>query len=276
MADVTSAQLVNWMVGRVVSELYPQRRQRPGEVRLRVEHLSRWGFFHDVSFTVRGGEILGLGGLSGAGRSELARSMCGIDPIDDGDIFLDDQPATAVNYGRAIARGFAYLTEDRKTQGLALRLDVGETMLAGVLGRLSAGGFYWPGRGSAIVRDMIDKLQINPPDCAATAGNLSGGNQQKVLLSKWLATQPQVLILDEPTRGVDVGAKVAIHLAVAEAADRGIAVILISSDLPELVGLAHRIVILRKGHLIGQLPDDQRSEDAVLLAANGEGELQPV
>jgi len=275
MSEVTSAQLVNLMVGRLVSELYPQRNRSPGDERLRIAHLSRWGFFHDVSFAVGGAEILGIGGLSGAGRSELARSICGIDPIDAGKVFLDGREVTPDNYGAAIANGFAYLTEDRKSLGLALRLDVADNILAGIVDRLSIGGLYWQGRGASAVHEMIDKLQVNPPDAQATVGNFSGGNQQKVLLAKWLVTNPQVLILDEPTRGVDVGAKAAIHRAITEAADRGIAVILISSDLPELVGLSDRIVILRKGHLIGRVADDARSEDAVLLAANGEGNLQP-
>jgi len=275
MADVTSEDLVDMMVGRSVSDLYAKRSGGLGDERLRVDDLSRHGFFHDVSFSVRAGEIVGIGGLSGAGRSELARSICRIDPVDRGRIIVDGEPSRARDYGQAIREGFAYLTEDRKSQGLALRLDVADNVLAGVIGRHARGGVYARQSGSSVVQDMIAQLQIQPPDASRNVANLSGGNQQKVLLAKWLATGPKVLILDEPTRGVDVGAKVVIHQAIADAADQGVAVILISSDLPELVGLSDQILILRKGHLIGSLDKSACSEQAVLLAANGQGVLSP-
>ena len=276
MREVTPAALVEMMVGRSVSDLYARRRREPGAEKLRVEGLSRYGFFHDVSLAVREGEILGICGLSGAGRSELARSICGIDPVDAGSIRLGGTPVTPRSYKDAIRAGIAYLTEDRKSQGLALRLDVAANVLSAIIPRQCTAGVYFRGRGRGILDDLIGGLQVHPPDPSRPAGNLSGGNQQKVLLAKWLATRPEVLILDEPTRGVDVGAKVVIHKAIAELADRGKCVVLISSDLPELVGLSDRIVIMRKGHLIGRLPDDRRSESAALLAANGEGELAPV
>ncbi len=276
MADVTSAKLVDMMVGRCVSDLYAHRQNKPAGELLRVDRLSRFGFFHDVSFTLRRGEILGLAGLSGAGRSELARCICGIDPIDTGELTLNGELLEQRSYQQAIREGFAYLTEDRKTQGLALRLTVAENTIGAIIPRFNRAGVFNPNRGAALVRDLIAKLQTYPPDPALAVGNMSGGNQQKVLLAKWLATNPKVLILDEPTRGVDVGAKVVIHRAIAEAADRGVGVILISSDLPELVGLSNRIVVLRKGHLIGQLPDDAKSEETVLMAANGEGKLLPL
>jgi ABC-type sugar transport system ATPase subunit len=276
MADVTSARLVDMMVGRCVSDLYAHRQNKPGDELLRVDRLSRFGFFHDVSFALRRGEILGLAGLSGAGRSELARSICGIDPIDAGGLVLNGTPLSQRSYQQAIREGFAYLTEDRKTQGLALRLTVAENTLGAIIPRLNRAGVFNPKRGDGLVQSLIAKLQTYPPDPNLAVANMSGGNQQKVLLAKWLATEPKVLILDEPTRGVDVGAKVVIHRAIAEAADRGVGVILISSDLPEMVGLCDRIVVLRKGHLIGQLPDDDVSEETVLMAANGEGKLLPL
>jgi ribose transport system ATP-binding protein len=275
MADVTSGRLVDMMVGRSVSDLYAHRQTKPGDELLKVDRLSRFGYFHRVSLTLRRGEILGLAGLSGAGRSELARSICGIDPIDAGDLTLNGVPLPQRNYQAAIRDGFAYLTEDRKTQGLALRLTVAENTVGAIIPRLSRGGVFNPKRGDGLVRSLIARLQTYPPDPALAVANMSGGNQQKVLLAKWLATDPKVLILDEPTRGVDVGAKVVIHRAIAEAADRGVGIILISSDLPEMVGLCDRIVVLRKGHLIGQLPKGDMSEETVLMAANGEGKLLP-
>jgi len=275
IADVTSAMLVEMMVGRNVATLYSQRRGRPGAVRLAVHGLSRWGFFHDVSFSASAGEIVGLGGLSGAGRSELARSLCGIDPLDAGRIELDGRPVRPRNYRDAIAVGLAYLTEDRKAQGLALRMTMGENMLSAIIPRLCRFGLFCQRRGEATMAELIRSLDINPPQPRRMASALSGGNQQKVLLGKWLSACPKVLILDEPTRGVDVGAKVTIHRAIAELADAGTCVILISGDLPELVGLSDRVLIMRGGHLIGQIPRGEAGETSVLLAANGEGRLAP-
>ena len=273
--DVTSGQLVEMMVGRSVAALYAERNARPGAERLRVEHLSRYGFFHDVSLSVRAGEILGIGGLAGAGRSELARSICGIDPVDAGRVLLDGREPAPGGYRAAIKAGLAYLTEDRKTQGLALRMSMAENILAALIPRHCRAGIYSARRGAGLVERLVRLLGVSPPEPKRMTGTLSGGNQQKVLLAKWLATDPQVLILDEPTRGVDVGAKVVIHRAIAEAADQGRSVVLISSDLPELVGLSDRIVIMRRGHIIGQLGKADATEASVLLAANGEGALAP-
>jgi len=276
ISEVSAAQMIELMVGRSLSELYAQRRNPRGAEKLRVEHFSRYGFFHDVSFSVSAGEILGLCGLAGAGRSELARSLCGIDPADDGGIYLDGALVEPANFLAAIRLGFAYLTEDRKAQGLALRMTVAENALAAVLPRFCRAGFYSQAGAAGLLSRLIEALRIQPPEPARPAGSLSGGNQQKLLMAKWLASDPQVLILDEPTRGVDVGAKVLIHKAIAEVADRGKSVILISSDLPELVGLSDRILIMRKGHILGQMDKARATEAAVLLAASGFGELLPV
>ena len=274
--NVTSGQLVEMMVGRSVSNLYAERKTRPGAERLRVENLSRWGFFHNVSLGVRAGEILGIGGLSGAGRTELARCLSGIDPIDAGRIFLDGRRLAAKSYRAAIKAGLVYLTEDRKTQGLALRMNLGENVLGSLIPRLCRRGVYSARRGAGVLDRLIGLLDVSPPEPRRMVGTLSGGNQQKALLAKWLATDPQVLVLDEPTRGVDVGAKVVIHRAIAEVADQGKCVILISSDLPELVGLSDRIVIMRRGHLIGEMARSRATEAAVLLAANGAGGMCPL
>jgi len=271
--DVTAAQLVEMMVGRSVSDLYAERTTTPGARKLSVEHLTRRGFFHDVSLHVCAGEVLGLGGLSGAGRSELARCICGIDPVDAGRIVLDGRPLSLRSYRAAVRAGLAYLTEDRKAQGLALRLRMGGNILSALIPRHSRWGVYSPGRGRGVLKRLVGALDITPPQPGRLVGTLSGGNQQKVLLAKWLATDPQVLILDEPTRGVDVGAKVVIHRAIAELADAGKSVILISSDLPELVGLSDRIAIMRQGHLVGEIGRADATEASVLLAANGEGDF---
>ncbi|MBI5832491.1 MAG: sugar ABC transporter ATP-binding protein [Armatimonadetes bacterium] len=274
IGEVTSRSLVELMVGGSVNTLYPVR-ERPASAvgsqpLLRVEGLTRYGFFHDVSFALRPGEIVGLCGLAGSGRSEVARSLCGLDPLDEGRVFLAEEPLMAGDYGAAIGAGLAYLTEDRKAQGLALRLTIGENLLAASTPRLTRWGRYREALGRPTTAGLLTALQVHPAEPEREVSTLSGGNQQKVLLGKWLATEPRVLILDEPTRGVDVGAKAVIHRAVAHVADQGHAVLLISSDLPELVGLSDRILVLREGHLIGELRGEERSEETALLAANGE------
>lgn len=269
--EVDAGKLVELMVGRSVTEFYTQRDTRLGKEKLRVENLSRYGFFHNISFQVRAGEILGICGLAGAGRSELGRSISGADPIDDGNVYINGSKAVYRDMSKALEHGIAYLTENRKTQGLALRLTVGENALAALIPRHTRNLVYAAGKGKSILERLIRELQIYPPDPSRTVGNLSGGNQQKVLLAKWMAMEPQVLILDEPTRGVDIGAKMVIHKAVEKLAQQGNAVILISSDLPELVGLSDRVIILRQGHLIGEMHKGEFNEETVLLAANGEG-----
>ena len=273
IGNVTSAQLVEMMVGRSVSTLYAERQRCPGEVRLRIRQASRYGFFHDVSLELHAGEILGVGGLSGAGRSELARSICGIDPLDFGEVCLDGRDVTPESYPEAIDAGLAYLSEDRKQQGLALRMTLGANVLSAIIPRQCRFGWYRPGSDRGLLSKLLGRLDVNPPEPNRLLSTLSGGNQQKALLAKWLATGPDVLILDEPTRGVDVGAKAVIHRAVAEIADAGKCVLLISSDLPELIGLSDRIVIMRQGHVIGEIPNTHCTEAAVLLAANGEGQF---
>ncbi len=272
IADTTPEQLIEQMVGRSVAAFYAERQSKIGkEVRFAAQDISRWGFFHHISFEVHAGEILGISGLAGAGRSELARSIVGIDPLDDGHLFLDGKEVRFDSMGSAIDNGVAYLTENRKVDGLALRLTVAENTLSTIVPRLSSGLLYNPASGKQNVMDLIDELSIYPPEPHRPVANLSGGNQQKVLMAKWLATKPAVLILDEPTRGVDIGAKEIIHKAVQNLASEGSAVILITSDLPEMVGLSDRALIMRNGHIIGEIEKDEMSENALLLAANGEG-----
>jgi len=267
---VTPELLVNLMVGRDVGDLYPRRRGDHEEVRFRVRGATRRGFFREVSFDVRAGEIVGIGGLSGAGRTELARSLCGIDPLDTGSMELDGRDVTSRSFPAAVSRGVAYLTEDRKGDGLALRLPVGDNVLAAaarVYGRVA---LPWRSGGERRAASAASELDVQPPDLTRQTASLSGGNQQKALLAKWLAADPEVLFLDEPTRGVDVGAKVTIHEAIARLAEAGKCVVLISSDLPELAGLANRVLVMRRGRLTAELSGGQCTEEAILLAANGQ------
>jgi ABC-type sugar transport system ATPase subunit len=268
--EVTREEIVQMMVGRSVKEFYKREERAIGGARLRVQGLSRLGFFHDVGFEARKGEILGICGLSGAGRTELARVLAGIDGADEGSIELEGRRVRGRNMADYLEQGIAYLTEDRKTEGLALRLAVDDNVLAPIIDRLSAASIFSKARGATTVTDLVAELAIYPPDPSRTVGNLSGGNQQKVLLAKWLASEPKVLILDEPTRGVDIGAKMTIHASIEKLARQGCTVILISSDLPELVGLSDRVMIMRKGHFTREMSYLECSEESLLLAANGE------
>ena len=267
--DLTANQLVEMMVGRSLNSAKIRRNSEPGIERLRVEHFSRYGFFHDVSFSVRAGEIVGIGGLAGSGRTELARSLCGIDPSDDGDVYLDDEGIYSTDLNAAMRQGLAYLTEDRKLEGLALDMTALENSTASL--NVQTGRLTRRGKAMQLFRQLGEALNLYPCEPDRPANHFSGGNQQKILLAKWLAIAPQVCILDEPTSGVDVGAKQVIHEAIARLADEGKCVILISSDLPELVALSDRVLIMRKGRMIGEMARGEFSEDAILLAANAEG-----
>jgi ribose transport system ATP-binding protein len=269
--EVTTKKLIEMMVGRTIEEMYVEHQEINGKEMFRVDNLSRYGFFHNISLTVRTGEILGICGLSGAGRSELARAISGVDPIDDGEIVLEGKKIKYQSMSEALEHGMAYLTENRKTQGLALRISVGENALAALIPDHCKNYFYQKGQGEELLNTLITDLQIYPPEPSRTVRNLSGGNQQKVLLAKWLATKPRVLILDEPTRGVDIGAKIVIHRAIEKIAEQGNAVILISSDLPEIAGLSDRVMIMRKGRFIGEVRRRDCTEEELLLAINGEG-----
>jgi ribose transport system ATP-binding protein len=273
VSEVTSENIVELMVGRSIGEFYSKRDARIGKEIFRVDGLSRYGFFHDVNLSVREGEILGVCGLAGAGRTEMARSIIGVDPLDAGDIYLEGKKIRIRNMGEAIEKGIVYLTESRKTDGLAIALTMAENCLATIISRLSRGPFYSSGRNKGVVSDLIEKLIIYPKTQDIRVSNLSGGNQQKVLMAKWIAAAPKLMILDEPTRGVDIGAKEIIHDAITALTASGSAVILFTSDLPEMVGLCDRALIMRQGHIIGEIGRENMSEHSLLLAANGEGEF---
>lgn len=269
--ETSRAEIVDLMVGHSVSEFYTRRNPAIGAELLRVEHFSRWGFFHDINFSVRAGETLAISGLAGAGRTELARAIVGVDRFDEGKVFLRGKEVHFKNMFEAISAGVVYLTESRKIDGLAVRLTAGENALSANIPRLSKGFLFNQSMGAKDVKELMEALAVYPMEPGRPVTNFSGGNQQKILMAKWLMTRPSVLILDEPTRGVDIGAKEIIHKAVENLAASGSAVILITSDLPEMVGLSDRAVVLRNGHLIGEIDREEISESALLLAANGEG-----
>jgi rhamnose transport system ATP-binding protein len=271
-AELTRETVVNAMVGRELSQLFPPRGAGGGAELLRVEHLTRHGWFRDVSFTLRRGEVLGFSGLVGAGRTELMRALFGADAIDSGSTYIEGHPAHVRSVPAALAAGIAYLPEERKTLGLFGDRSVEDNIAAASLRNCSRAGLVRPGLTEDLSHVYCARLDIKLVDIAQDVGTLSGGNQQKVLLARWLATGPTVLIVDEPTRGVDVGAKGEIHRLLRDYANAGHGVIVVSSEMPELLGLCDRIIVLREGTVSGEVPAATASErDLINLAVAGRG-----
>ncbi|MDQ3466702.1 MAG: sugar ABC transporter ATP-binding protein, partial [Chloroflexota bacterium] len=245
--------LIRLMVGRSVDQLFPKVELPVGAEVLRVEGLSRQGAFRDVSFAVHAGEIVGMAGLVGAGRSETARVIFGADRKDRGNLFLEGQPVTIDSPADAIAAGIGLLPEDRKLQGLVLPLSVKLNVSLATLPAVSPGGVIRQRARAAIARRFVQDLRVRTPSIEARVRNLSGGNQQKVVLAKWLASHPKVLIFDEPTRGIDVGAKVEVYNLMNGLAARGVGILLISSELPEVLGMSDRVLVMHEGQLVANL-----------------------
>jgi rhamnose transport system ATP-binding protein len=265
------------MVGREVQELFRRERREPGDVRLAVRGLNREGAFHDVSFEVRAGEVLGFAGLVGARRTDVGLALFGIAPADGGEIVLDGKPVTVLNPHDALRLGIAYSTEDRRQLGLIMPLSIAANISLPSLPRfLSPAGLVRRRQERAVAEQFRQRLSIRAPSIETPAAALSGGNQQKVVISKWLETTPKVLILDEPTRGIDVGAKVEVHQLVDNLAAQGMAIILISSDLPEVLAMSDRILVMREGRQMAIFDRSEATQERVLSAAMGQaGDLFP-
>ena len=271
--DTNTDMLVQQMVGEPVKKFYAQSESCvTDEVVLEVKDFTRWGFFHHVNFQLHKGEVLAIVGLAGAGRTEIARALIGVDEHQKGSVYLHGKEMKFRNFGEAIKAGIGYVTEDRKVLGLALTQTVSDNVLSCVIDRYSKGIMYSNSWNDALVDEKINEMSVYPADRNRMVNSFSGGNQQKILMAKWMAADVDVLILDEPTRGVDINAKQVIHNEVHKYVSEGNAAILISSDLPEVVGLADRAIILREGHLIGEVPKEGINEHALLVAANGKGE----
>jgi ABC-type sugar transport system ATPase subunit len=268
-AELHEAALVQLMIGRPVEQYFPAHvNVARGEERLRVEGLSRPGRFSDVSFTLHAGEVLGLAGLVGAGRSEVAQAIFGLDPDATGRIFVRGRPASIRSAGDAMRHRIGFVPEDRKKQGLVLSMVTRENATLPTLGRLSRLGWIDRAAERGTVQTYFERLRVRATQESVTAA-LSGGNQQKIVMAKWLAAQCDVLILDEPTRGVDVGAKAEIHAWVDRLAAEGAAVLLISSELPELLALSSRVLVLRAGRVVGELRREEATQDALLRLMTG-------
>lgn len=268
--DINEASLIKMMVGREVSHIYPSSESEPGKVVLALKNLScAAGGVRDVSLEVRAGEILGLAGLVGAGRTELARVLFGITPADSGDIILNGSPVTISSPQQAVAHGIAYVPEDRRRHGVILDMPIAHNMTMAVHRRVFPGAWLRFGAEKQLALDFIRELGVKAYGPDAPGSSLSGGNQQKVSLARWLATKPKLLILDEPTQGVDVGAKSEIHKIIRQLAKEGLAVLMISSDLPEILGMSDRIAVMRGGTITAMLPGKSDAHE-VMAAALGQ------
>jgi inositol transport system ATP-binding protein len=252
--DVTRDDIIRMMVGREITQMFPKEEVPIGDVVLSVKDLSLAGVFHDVTFDVRAGEILGLAGLVGSGRSNVAETLFGVTPATSGSIAIKGRPIVIDSPNTAIRNGMAFLTEDRKETGCFLVLGVQENMQVAVLQEhFVSAGIVSERELASACQSMSEKLRVKTPSLFERIENLSGGNQQKVLIGRWLLTNPKILILDEPTRGIDVGAKAEIHRLVTQLARQGVAVIMISSEMPEVLGMSDRIMVMHEGHVTGFL-----------------------
>ena len=262
--DCTEPQLVNMMVGRTLDDIYPKGNAQIGEAVLEAKHLNAGKMVQDVSFTLHRGEILGFAGLIGAGRSEVMRAIFGVDPLDSGEIVIDGKKLEKHTPTDAIRAGLGLVPEDRKLLGLILDMSVRENTTLPCLPVEMKGGILSRKKENEITQTYIEQLDIKTPGAEQKVLNLSGGNQQKVVIGKWLATHPKVLILDEPTRGIDVGAKREIHQLMSKLANQGVGIIMISSEMPEVLGMSDRIIVMHEGHVCGELSRSEATQERIM------------
>lgn len=267
IADTTQAEIVRDMVGRDIDQLFPKVECAIGEPVLKVEGLTRVGVFKDITFEVRAGEIVGLAGLVGAGRSEVARAIFGVDAIDAGRVLVDGHELRTGDPKAAMDAGIGFVPEDRRKQGLVMPMSVGVNTALTMRNRLAKGGLISGRAERAAAREWTDKLQVKTATLRHAVSTLSGGNQQKVVLAKWLATDPRVLIVDEPTRGIDVGTKSEVHRLLSDLAGRGVAILMISSELPEVLGMADRVLVMCEGSLSGEFSRAEATPENIMHAA---------
>lgn len=270
-AELTPRIAIRDMVGRQVVEIFRRERRPPGDVRLKVEGLTRTGAFEDISFEIHAGEVLGFAGLVGARRTDVGLALFGIAPAERGTVTLDGKPARVSNPRQAMNLGIAYSTEDRHQLGLILPQSIANNIILPSLPRfLSQFGLVKRDEEAQVAETYRTLLSIRAASVDVPISSLSGGNQQKVVISKWLETHPKVLILDEPTRGIDVGAKVEVHQLIDQLAGQGMAIMLISSDLPEVLAMSDRILVMREGHQMAILDHTEATQERVLAHAMGQ------
>jgi rhamnose transport system ATP-binding protein len=270
--EVNEDEIIRQMVGRSVENLFPKVEATIGEPVLEVEHLTSLGVFEDVSFTVRSGEIVCLAGLVGAGRSEIARAVFGVDPYDSGSVRMSGVRVPGKSPAAAMRLGIGFVPEDRRKQGLAMTAGVQTNITLALRGRLARFGFITSTLEEPTARTWAARLRVKTYALDAEAQMLSGGNQQKVVLGKWLATAPKLLIVDEPTRGIDVGTKAEVHRLLSELAGTGVALLMISSELPEVLGMADRVLVVREGRISAEFLRATATPENVMYAATHSSE----
>lgn len=268
-ADITEPELVHLMVGRPVDQVFPKREIELGKTVFEVQGLSNATEFADITFSLRQGEILGFYGLVGAGRSEVMKCLFGLTRPASGSILLDGEALNIRSPSDAIAAGISYVPEDRQEQGVALPLSILENATLASLAKHVRGLFLSRPSEQAATRRVGKRLSIRAPSWESPVAELSGGNQQKVVIAKWLATTPRIVILDEPTKGIDVGSKAAVHDFIGELAEDGLAVILVTSELPEAIGLSDRLIVMAEGRMVGEFTRGDWSPEAIVAAATG-------
>ncbi len=278
VGEVTQNDIVRMMVGRDIGDIYGRRSAGAGigepyfEVRGLSQGPAQGERFREVSFTLRRGEILGISGLVGSGRTEVFRGLIGVEPVAEGEVLLEGRPVKLSSPRAAIEHGIGYLSENRKLDGLFLALDIKRNLVAPRLGDYAGpAGFLDEGKIARFGREAVERYKIATPDLLRQVGNLSGGNQQKVLLGMWMGIGPRVLVVDEPTKGVDVGAKADIYAKLRELAESGVGVVVISSDLPEIIGLSDRVLVMRQGRVVAELTGADINEETIISHAAGLG-----
>ncbi|MDD9923256.1 MAG: sugar ABC transporter ATP-binding protein [Boseongicola sp.] len=269
IADVTEAELVKMMVGRDVSQIFPDRERKTGDEILAVDGYEHPTEFADISFVLRRGEILGFYGLVGAGRSEFMQSLFGITRPSAGDVTIDGERAIIRSPADAVGKGIVYVPEDRGRQGTITALPIFQNVTLPSLGRTSKNGFLKLAEEFQLAREYTERLDLRAASLDTDVGNLSGGNQQKVVIAKWLATHPKIIILDEPTKGIDIGSKAAVHEFMAELAAQGLAVIMVSSEIPEVLGMSDRVIVMREGRIAAELSGDDMTPETLVRHAAG-------
>jgi rhamnose transport system ATP-binding protein len=270
MAGLTADDLVRAMVGRQVEQRTGAGRHEAGREVLRVDRLTREGVFTDISLAVRAGEIVVLAGLVGSGRSEVARAIFGIDRYDAGTVKLAGRPLRRASPAAAMAAGVGYVPEDRRLQGLVMDMSVQQNMALASLDRLRKAGLVRSAAERAFAADWAQRLRLKYGKLTDPVSRLSGGNQQKVVLAKWLGRKPSLLIVDEPTRGIDIATKAEVHGLLAGLAADGVAILMISSELPEVLHNGDRILVMREGRLTAEYPHDEATEEKIMAAATGQ------
>ena len=264
VSSVTRDELVGMMVGRAVTKDYPRALSEPGEVVLEARGITRKGVLEDISFTLRKGEVLGIAGLVGAGRTELARAVLGIDKMDAGELLLHGKPIRIDSFRKAIMNGLSLVPEDRKSQGLVQIATVSRNICMVNMDAVSHGFVMDAAKERQVSREYVEKLDISTPSVDTEAQYLSGGNQQKVVVAKWLLEDSEIIILDEPTRGIDVGAKSEIHKLIVSLVEKGKSVLMISSEMPEVIGMSDRVLVIHEGKLAGELQRGDATQEKIM------------